>query len=191
MMRSSGSRDRAMRWLRLLLPASAAVAGLVAYVLLREMPAPPPSQSETPADAIVVLGGRTPQRVQMAVTLYQNGVAPVVVVSGDNDTIVAALAGRIPATAIQHENAATSTFENARFTEPFLRKLGAKDVVIVSSWYHVRRAQRIFEHRMPDIRFRVAYLPEPAFPQAWEKAMSRRERFAVWHTTLMHGVWCL
>ena len=163
----------------------------MAYTLVREPRDPPPSEPEGKADVIVVLGGMAPERVDMAVDLYRKGVAPVVIVSGDSGIILKALEGRIPAEAIRHENAATSTWQNARFTEPVLRQTGAKQVVIVTSWYHARRALLVFQHRMPDIRFRVAYKPKPEVLPDKDRTMSKRERLAVWHTTLVHGVWCL
>jgi len=69
--------------------------------------------------------------------------------------------------------------------------MGAREVVIVTSWYHARRALCIFQHCMPDIHFRVAYLPMPAILSEKHRQMARRERLAIWHTTLMHGIWCL
>lgn len=163
---------------------------ILGYAFLRT-PGLPRSQPEGQADAIVVLGGMAPERIEMAVELYQKGIAPMVIVSGDRGMIVKALEERIPAGTIRHENAATSTWENARFTEPMLRQAGAREVVVVTSWYHARRALLVFRHCMPDIHLRVAYRPKPGVLPDKDRQMSSRERLACWHTTLVHGVWCL
>jgi uncharacterized SAM-binding protein YcdF (DUF218 family) len=46
-----------------------------------------------------------------------------------------------------------TTLENAKFSVPLLRKLGAKRVIIVTSWYHSRRALACFKHFAPEIQF--------------------------------------
>jgi len=95
------------RWIkgsRRMLLAALVALGLLSYaVLLRDVPGPPPSDEHGPADAMVVLGGMGPERVEMTTQLYAQGVAPVVVVNGDHGEIVAALTGRLPAAAIRHE----------------------------------------------------------------------------------------
>ena len=104
----------------------------------------------------------------------------------------------VPATAIELERASQSTKQNAQFSIPLLRAMnehdsratphptlspgvaegeaggrrsaGAKRVILVTSWYHSRRALRTFQHYAPDIQFysRPSYFGYPR-PQ-WSRA---------------------
>ncbi len=66
----------------------------------------------------------------------------------------------VPAAVITKEDRSISTLENAKFSIPILRQMGAHRVIIVTSWYHSRRALACFEHLAPDIQFfsRPSYL---------------------------------
>jgi uncharacterized SAM-binding protein YcdF (DUF218 family) len=108
------------------------------------------------ADAIVLLGGGAGERPTRAAELYHAGVAKKIIVSGagDTDDNRRLLVHRgVPASAIQMERDSKTTKENAMFSIPLLRNLGAKRVIIVTSWYHSRRALRCFQHFGPDIQF--------------------------------------
>ena len=108
------------------------------------------------ADAIVLLGGGAGERPTRAAELYHAGVAKKIIVSGagDTDDNRRLLAHRgVPPSAIQMERDSKTTKENAVFSMPLLRDLGAKRVVIVTSWYHSRRALRCFQHYGPGIQF--------------------------------------
>ena len=59
----------------------------------------------------------------------------------------------VPKTAIAIESKSRTTRENAEFSIPLLRRMGAHRVIIVTSWYHSRRALACFEHFAPDIQF--------------------------------------
>lgn len=111
------------------------------------------------ADAIVVIGGdHKPERVQRAVELYQQGYAPVVIISAG--TLVTegrerlaeaevmwqqAVALGLPDTAIILEAQSQSTFQNAYFTMTLLQEWGLNSVILVTSLFHSRRAGRIFQ----------------------------------------------
>jgi uncharacterized SAM-binding protein YcdF (DUF218 family) len=108
------------------------------------------------ADAMVVLGGGQTSRPVHAAELYRAGVAPRIVVSGTGDDALNAqilMANGVPASAITIEDRSTSTLENAEFSIPLLRKMGAHRVILVTSWYHSRRALGCFRHFAPDIAF--------------------------------------
>jgi hypothetical protein len=90
------------------------------------------------ADALVVLGGGGLERPSRAAELFHSGTAPRIVV---------------PASAIELECNSKTTRENAEFSIALLRKRGAKSAIIVTSWYHSRRALRCFRHYGPDIQF--------------------------------------
>ncbi len=107
------------------------------------------------ADAIVVLGG-TSDRAVRAAELFKQGAAPRILVSGlgDNMSNMKLLErGGVTNTAIILEGKSRTTRENAEFSIPLLRQIGAHHVIIVTSWYHSRRALACFEHYAPDITF--------------------------------------
>jgi len=107
------------------------------------------------ADVLVVLGG-TPDRAIHAAELFKQGEAPRVLVSGSGDSASnRKLLERngVTNTAIILEVKSRTTRENAEFSIPMLRQLGAHRVIIVTTWYHSRRALASFEHYAPDIKF--------------------------------------
>jgi len=113
------------------------------------------------ADVIVVLGGTT-DRPHRAAELFKTGAAPNIICSGagDADGFKRVLKrDGVPAQFISLESKSRTTRENAELTVPLLRQMNAKHVIIVTSWYHSRRALRCFEHFAPDIKFysRPAY----------------------------------
>ena len=120
----------------------------------------------TKADVIVVLGGGATERPRWAAELFKAGEAPKILVSGDGDAVVNELileqAG-IAKTNIVLEDKSRTTRENAKFSIPLLRQMGAHRVIIVTTWYHSRRALMCFEHYARDIRFysRPSYFGYP------------------------------
>jgi uncharacterized SAM-binding protein YcdF (DUF218 family) len=107
------------------------------------------------ADALVLLGGGE-GRAERAAELYHQGAAPVIVVSGYGDCLynIQTLERQgVPSSIITAEPAALSTLENATKSVPLLRALRAHRVIIVTSWYHSRRALACFEHVAPDMEF--------------------------------------
>jgi len=108
------------------------------------------------ADALVVLGGGSDERSVLAAELFLEGKAPRIVVSGygdgENNVQILEKCG-VPSTVITLEFKSSSTLENAKFSIPLLRRLGAHRVIIVTSWYHSRRALACFEHFAPDMTF--------------------------------------
>ena len=108
------------------------------------------------ADAIVLLGGGSGERPTHAAELFRAGVAPRIIVSGAGDTPgnrLLLMNRGVPSSAIQLEPDSKTTKENAQFTIPLLRAAGATRVVLVTSWYHSRRALKCFRHYGPDICF--------------------------------------
>jgi uncharacterized SAM-binding protein YcdF (DUF218 family) len=108
------------------------------------------------ADALVVLGVGSYERPDRAADLYRSGAAPKIIVSGRGDFAQnrqILVAAGMPASAICVEPRSNSTKQNAQFSIALLRELGAKHVIIVTSWYHSRRALHAFQHYAPDITF--------------------------------------
>jgi uncharacterized SAM-binding protein YcdF (DUF218 family) len=108
------------------------------------------------ADAMVVLGGAGPDRVERAEELFKAGEAPQVICSGCGDDVANEkflVKAGVPAKDISLEGKSRTTRENAEFSIAMIRALDARRVIIVTSWYHSRRALMCFEHYAPDIRF--------------------------------------
>jgi uncharacterized SAM-binding protein YcdF (DUF218 family) len=118
------------------------------------------------ADALVVLGGGSYERPARAAELFHSGAAPKIIVSGAGDWAnnyqILSSAG-VPGEAITFETLSQTTDENAAFSVPVLRAARARHVIIVTSWYHSRRALKTFRHYAPEIRFysRPAYYAYP------------------------------
>jgi uncharacterized SAM-binding protein YcdF (DUF218 family) len=108
------------------------------------------------ADAIVVLGGGAHDRSERAAELFKEQAAPRIIVSGAGDCEInrrLLIAAGVPANAIELETQSRTTRENAQFTVKLLREQKQKRVILVTSWYHSRRAVACFRHYAPEIRF--------------------------------------
>lgn len=146
------------------------LAGLAAFVFPQELLCV--DSGSVQADAIVVLGGGSWERPIRAAELFQAGAAPRIIISGQGDAGInqrLLVSKGVPPSAIQVEPNSTSTRQNAQFTIPLLRAAGAKRVILVTSWYHSRRALRCFRHYGPDLVFysRPAYYAYAR--QDWER----------------------
>jgi len=148
------------RFCRILLWTAGAWLGLAALLEYTAIYFPPQiltvDSGNVTADALVVLGGAQQERPERAAELFKQGAAPRILVSGfgDCDTNVRLLEENgVPANVITREPHSLSTFENAKFSVPLLRQMGAHRVIIVTSWYHSRRALTCFRHFAPDLQF--------------------------------------
>ena len=157
------------KWLRRLLKGLAAlliflaVSGLVAWLLPQQVLTV--DSGPVQADAMVVLGG-TPDRAVRAAELFKQGEAPKILVSGFGDDVSNEKLlerGGVTAADIILEPKSRTTRENAEFSIPLLRQMGAHRVIIVTAWYHSRRGLACFEHYAPDIQFysRPSYFAYP------------------------------
>ncbi|CAH1650101.1 MULTISPECIES: YdcF family protein [unclassified Chelatococcus] len=116
------------------------------------------------ADAIVVLGGDGPRRAYRGASLYRAGVAPQVIIAGDGDCqfIRQMMIDRgVPPGVIQMECHSRNTWENAVFSVPMLIQARVRRAVIVTSWFHSRRALACFRAVAP----RVAFVSSPVEPE--------------------------
>ena len=107
------------------------------------------------ADVIVVLGGGSHERPERAAELFKQRAAPRVIISGAGDDGVnrqILISNGIPAGAIQIEGKSQTTRENAEFTIKLLRAEKIHSVILVTSWYHSRRALKTFEHYAPEMK---------------------------------------
>jgi uncharacterized SAM-binding protein YcdF (DUF218 family) len=108
------------------------------------------------ADVIVVLGGASHERPERAAELFKQRAAPRIIVSGFGDCEInrrLLMEAGVPANVIEMENQSRTTKENAEFTIKLLRKEKLNSAVIVTSWYHSRRALKTFQHFAPEIKF--------------------------------------
>jgi uncharacterized SAM-binding protein YcdF (DUF218 family) len=108
------------------------------------------------ADIIVVLGGGSGERPERATELFKEHTAPRIILSGlgdcENNRRFLIQAG-VPANVIQMENESRTTRENAEFTIRLLRAENVHRTIIVTTWYHSRRALKTFEHYAPELKF--------------------------------------
>ncbi|HEX4343069.1 MAG TPA: YdcF family protein [Verrucomicrobiae bacterium] len=108
------------------------------------------------ADALVVLGGGFHDRPQRGVELFKEGAAHIVICSGNGDAQANAKRMEsmgVPPGLIELEDNSTNTQQNAIFTIAMLRAQHLRSAIIVTSWYHSRRALATFQHHAPDIKF--------------------------------------
>lgn len=101
------------------------------------------------ADAIVVLGGDSANRVFRALDLYKAGSAPKILISGTGDCFhvrdLFLLAG-VSSNALLIECRSRNTRENAEFSVRLMEESGMKRAIVVTSWWHSRRAVSCFRH---------------------------------------------
>ena len=114
------------------------------------------------AQVMVVLGGGSQDRPEWAAQLYGMRAAPLIIITGQGDDLINWRVLRdagVPAAAIQIENKSATTRQNAIYTIKLLRARHVHSVILVTSWYHSRRAWKTFEHYAPEIKFysRPAY----------------------------------
>ena len=108
------------------------------------------------ADVIIVLGGGNHERAGRAAELFKQHVAPRIIHTGEGDDGInrqLLLRSGVPARAIEVESKSTTTHENAEFTIKLLRAEQVHSAVLVTSWYHSRRALACFRHYAPDVQF--------------------------------------
>jgi uncharacterized SAM-binding protein YcdF (DUF218 family) len=111
------------------------------------------------ADAMVVLGGGgqlSNSRPERASEIFKAGEAHLIICSGLGDTSARKeylTDSGIPSADILLEPNSHSTRENAIFTIALLHARHLHSAIIVTSWYHSRRALACFEHYAPDIKF--------------------------------------
>jgi len=104
-------------------------------------------QTPRAADVIIVLGGETAGRTAKALQLYRLGFAPEILVSGRGDGELIArnlVALGVPGACVLREDASGSTLENAAFSVPILAGRRMKTAIVVTSWFHSRRAAAVF-----------------------------------------------
>ena len=132
-----------------------ALIGTGLFVAMHE-----PSEETPEAQAIVVLAGNagvdgklngeTAERLAHGLSLFEDGAAPLFVVTGGGEPPVArdmateALAAGVPETALLVEASSHSTLQNALFTADFERLDKSAPIILVTQRYHIPRASASF-----------------------------------------------
>jgi uncharacterized SAM-binding protein YcdF (DUF218 family) len=129
------------------------------------------------ADVIVVLGGGAHERPEHAAELFKLHAAPRILISGAGDAGFnrwILITNGVPANAIEIEGKSLTTRENAEFSIKLLRAEKDRSAIIVTSWYHSRRALKTFGHYAPEIKFysRPSYFE--SVRKDWTRVMVRR-----------------
>lgn len=110
------------------------------------------------ADVLIVVGGGSSQheRAVKAAQLFKQHAAPRIIVTGEGDDQInrhILIANGVPDRCIEVESKSTTTRENALFTGKLLRTEKVRTAIVVTSWYHARRAEMTFAHFVPDVKF--------------------------------------
>ncbi len=182
---------RKRRFLLVFLCASLVlVSSLASWIQWGGWPDPEQKPLFADADALVILGGGDFARWGHGYELAEVHPDLPLIVTGDDNYIVEYLAAQgIPQERIVHEEAASSTVENAKFTKPMLDRIGAERVILVTNGFHAPRSLAVFRKYQPGREFVVCFPPRPEPPGKWDRHAERRERLAALHNLLRHGVW--
>jgi uncharacterized SAM-binding protein YcdF (DUF218 family) len=170
--RSGPLRSYPVRWI---VVCALAVVVLLAWGAVARAFAPKGNTVATHFDAIIVLGypadsdgNPTPEqlaRVSEGVREYGRGVAPRLIMTGGpahNKVVEAesmarvARAQGVPDSAIVLEPQATSTMENACFSERIMQQHGWRSAEVVTSEYHLPRSGMIFSRTSLEWRTHAA-----------------------------------
>lgn len=142
------------------------------------------------SDAIVAIsGGDTEARTREAVRLYQDGWAPRLIFSGaaldpdspSNAKVMRemAVSSGVPPDVIEIDETSNNTRQNADQAADFIEAFGHKQIILVTSPYHQRRAFIEFDSRLGDD---VTILNSPAPDTRWSKQLWWRSPFG-WYVT--------
>jgi len=153
----SGCRPGALLLLALLLVSSLVLAAARDDWLPWVAKALMVGEDPTQADAILVLGGGTGDRLALGAQLYHEGYAPVLITSGESPRLpgveasFAELASDylvtlgIPEDAILMLPDTTSTYDEAVESRALAEAAGLSSLLVVTSEYHSRRSALTFD----------------------------------------------
>jgi len=118
------------------------------------------------ADAIVILAGGGPERLCYGIELFKRGIAPELWYTGDKpletrsdfmdseQALNFALRYGVPKEKIRILPS-TSTFEDGKVISDLVKEKKIKALILVTSWYHTRRAANVIKHSMADTNIAV------------------------------------
>src|SRR5260370_38752900 len=124
-------------WKKISLCLAGITALLVVTALLFPQSVLLVEDGDVQGDVILLLGGGAGERPFREAELFRAGAAPRILVSGagdaDGNRLLLMHRG-VPSSAIVLEPNSKTTRENALLSIPMLRRLGAKKVILVTSW---------------------------------------------------------
>ncbi|PRD51756.1 YdcF family protein [Phyllobacterium myrsinacearum] len=128
----------------------------------------------TQADIIVILGGDGPARAAQAARLWQAGMAQKILITGDGDCYwirKSLIDFGVGAGSITVECQSRNTWENALFSSPILQRMQVRKAILVTSWFHSRRALNSFRQ----IAFNIQWQSVPVEPDVpiWRIAVEQ------------------
>jgi uncharacterized SAM-binding protein YcdF (DUF218 family) len=174
---SSSSRSRLRLSLRVALGLSLAALLLSVAGLYFSEPILCVESGTGKGEALVVLGGEKNYRPSRALELFRGGSRSFILITGTgdwNDVRLYLEGNGVPPAAIQLEKESRNTKQNAEFAVKLLRERHVTRAVIVTSWFHSRRALNCFRHYAPEIDFTasptVLDRPKSHCPDRYERA---------------------
>jgi uncharacterized SAM-binding protein YcdF (DUF218 family) len=140
--------------------------------------------------AFVLAGDQTGNRILRAAELVRQGYVPKAMVSGpyglygfnecDLAIPFAEKAGYPHSYFLPFPNFASSTHEESAAAVAELRKMGVRNVLLVTSTFHTRRAGTEFRTAAPELTFVVVSAPDPHFTvNGWWHDREGRKTFLV------------
>lgn len=129
------------------------------------------NQAPAASDAIIVLGGEMPERVETAVALYRAGYAPRLIMSGGNPgggatqaSVMAHAAEQmgVPSRVIRLDTHSFSTLQNAQDTRAIMVAGHWSSAIVVSSDYHMRRVRLLFHAIYRGTHIKLTYVAAPS-----------------------------
>jgi DUF218 domain-containing protein len=136
-------------------------------------------------DLLFIPGTRLLEPAHIAINLYQEGIAPYIVLTGGNNRYTGeneanqhhALLreANIPEPAIILENRSMNTLENALFAKAVIAEKMAlqkvNSVLVIAKWMHSRRVLMTLKHHFPQgIRYYCrTYSPKDITPENWHQ----------------------
>lgn len=129
-----------------------------------------------PADAIVAISGDEGARTLTAVSLWKQGIAPLIVFAGSSEDPTSLPSAEImkreavklgvPADRVLTEPSSATTKENATRVTDLFRTFGITRAILVTSPYHQRRAAILFGRQVDGTG--ITFLNYPARDQEWD-----------------------
>ncbi|HWI20774.1 MAG TPA: ElyC/SanA/YdcF family protein [Vicinamibacterales bacterium] len=159
------------------------------------------------ADAIVVFaggvgesgqaGGGQQERLKQAIDLYNGGFADRIIVSSGfvysfneaESMRAVAIAQGIPADRIELEPRARNTYENVIYVREILQREGWKNILLVSSPYHMRRAVMVWNKTAPEVFVTPTPPPNAQFYEHTRGASIAQIRGIAWEYVAIINYW--
>ncbi|MCB9458397.1 MAG: YdcF family protein [Anaerolineaceae bacterium] len=156
------------------------------------------SQEVVKADAILLLGGTTWERLRYSEQLFKDGYAHYFVLDGLGDYIqyaIDSLEETVPQDALIVNRQATSTYDEIMQAREIFEELGIESVLVVTDGFHSRRAAATVHHVFADsdIVFTIVSPPNTFGEQSWWQSKFRdnvlSEYPKIIYYWIAYGIW--